>query len=57
MIKISKKEGLTQEAFDLIRNINIFCDCALVGSAKHIEIMKKLIQADPKRLISRGLFY
>jgi len=44
-----EKEDFTQEAFNLIRNINIFCDCSVIGSQKHIQMMKKLIQADPKR--------
>lgn len=44
-----KAADFSRDAFQLIRRIEAFCECATVGSAKHIELMKQIIEEDPKK--------
>ncbi len=39
----------TKEAFNLIRRVEDFCECARIGSDKHIKIMKSILDSDPKK--------
>jgi len=41
---------MTREAFDMMRTIRIFCECAAAGGQKHIQLMNHMIKTDPRKL-------
>jgi len=45
------KDDMTREAFDAMRTIRIFCDCAAIGGPKHVQIMAHMIKNDPRKFV------
>lgn len=44
-----KGEDFIKEALEAARNLEFFCECAIIGSDKHLKYMEDLIEKDPKR--------
>ena len=38
-----------KEALEAAKKLQVFCDCAIVGSDKHINLMQEFIEKDPKK--------
>lgn len=45
------KANATQDALDLLRRINILCDCAAVGSPGDLDKIRNILKNDPKRYL------
>lgn len=45
------KQDFARDAFQNLRRVEVFCDCATVGSIKQVQFMNELIEKDPKRYL------
>jgi len=45
------KNDFAGDAFDFVRRVQMFCECAAIGSPEHIKEMIKMIDRDPKKFI------
>jgi hypothetical protein len=46
-----EKHDYAKEAFQMIRRIELFCDCAAIGAKKHVQVMDQLLENDPKKYV------
>jgi len=44
-----QKNDFAGDAFDFVRRVQTFCECASIGSPEHIKEMIKMIERDPKK--------